>query len=107
MSEYKGKYINDGTALKSFSLRVVPNKMLSYKKLRLLLYRTDSYGRRIPFRIRFVSMNGELIDWANVVCTSRNVKNRTHTFVSTESHNYRTVKDILIMMINDVKITVD
>ena len=39
--------------------------------------------------------------------TSRNAKNRTHTFFSTESHNYRTVNDILILMVDDYKISVD
>lgn len=107
MSEYKGRYMDDGLTCKCFDLRAHPNKMLSYRKMRLLLCRISPNGRRIPFRIRFVSMDGELIEWHNVVCTSRNAKNRTHTFVSTESHNYRTVKDILILMIDDTKIIVD
>lgn len=107
MSEYKNLSINEGLSCKKFNLRAYPNRLLSYRKMRLLLYRMDSRGRRVPFRIRFVSQKGELIDWQNVVCTSRNEKKRTHTFISIESHNYRTVKDILIMMIDDIKITVD
>ena len=107
MPEYKDAYINEGLSCKSFNLKAHPNRLLSYRKMRLLLYRMDSTGRRVPFRIRFVSQQGELIEWRNVVCTSRNVKKRSHTFISIESHNYRTVKDILIMMIDDVKITVD
>lgn len=107
MSEYKGNYIDDGKVCRSFNLSAHPNKLLSYRKMRALLYRLDRTGRRIPFRIRFVSSEGELVDWHNVVCTSRNAKKRTHTFVSIESHNYRTVKDVLVMMIDDIKITID
>lgn len=93
---------------RSFSLAAPRGKMLSYKRMRLLLYRADSQGKRIPFSIRFVSQQtGELIEWNQVVCTSRNAKNRTHTFISTISHNYRTVKDILILSIDDYKIIVD
>lgn len=107
MSEYKGQYINDGQVCRSFNLKAHPNRLLTYRKMRALLYRIDSRGKRIPFRIRFVSSEGELVDWCNVVCTSRNAKNRTHTYVSTESHNYRTVKDVLVLMIDDIKITID
>lgn len=92
----------------SFSLSAPQSRMLSYKRLRLLLYRTTPDGKRIPFTIRFVShQTGELIEWHNVVCTSRNARKRTHTFVSTVSHNYRTVKDILILMVDNYKIIVD
>lgn len=108
MSIYKGNYIDDGKPARSFNLRANPNRLLSYRRMRILLYRLDARGRRIPFTIRFVSQkDGQLIEWRNVVCTSRNAKNRTHTFFSTESHNYRTVKDILILMIDDYKISVD
>jgi len=107
MSQYKGKYIDDGIQRKCLDLRSSPNKLISYQKMRILLYRLLPDGKRLPFRIRFVSMDGELIEWERVVCTSRNAKKRTHTFFSTESHNYRTVKDILILMVDDVKIAVD
>lgn len=108
MSYYKGSYIDDGKTVTHFNLRVNPNRMLSYRRMRILLYRLDSRGKRIPFTIRFVSLkDGQLIEWRNVVCTSRNPKKRTHTFFSTESHNYRTIKDILIMTIDDYKISVD
>lgn len=108
MSYYKGNYIDDGKPVRSFNLRVNPNRLLSYKRMRILLNRLDPRGKRIPFTIRFVSQkDGQLIEWHNVVCTSRNAKNRTHTFFSTESHNYRTVKDILILMVDDYKISVD
>lgn len=108
MSYYKGNYIDDGKPVRNFNLRVNPNRLLSYKRMRILLNRLDPRGKRIPFTIRFVSQkDGQLIEWHNVVCTSRNAKNRTHTFFSTESHNYRTVKDILILMVDDYKISVD
>lgn len=108
MSYYKGNYIDDGQSVRSFNLRTNPNRLLSYKRMRILLNRLDPRGKRIPFTIRFVSQkDGQLIEWRNVVCTSRNAKNRTHTFFSTESHNYRTVKDILILMVDDYKISVD
>lgn len=108
MSYYKGNYIDDGNHVTHFNLRANPNRLLSYKRMRILLNRVDSRGRRIPFDIKFVSLkDGQLIEWKNVVCTSRNTKKRTHTYFSTESHNYRTVKDILVMMIDDYKIAVD
>ena len=108
MSYYKGNYIDDGKPVRSFNLRTNPNRLLSYKRMRILLNRLDPRGKRIPFTIRFVSQkDGQLIEWHNVVCTSRNAKNRTHTFFSTESHNYRTVKDILILMVDDYTISVD
>lgn len=108
MSYYKGNYIDDGKPVRNFNLRANPNRMLSYKRMRILLNRLDPRGKRIPFTIRFVSQkDGQLIEWHNVVCTSRNAKKRTHTFFSTESHNYRTVKDILILMVDDYKISVD
>lgn len=108
MSYYKGNYIDDGNPVTHFNLRANPNRLLSYKRMRILLNRVDSRGRRIPFDIKFVSLkDGQLVEWKNVVCTSRNTKKRTHTYFSTESHNYRTVKDILVMMIDDYKIAVD
>lgn len=107
MSEYRNQYISDGIERKCFNLHTPNGKLLSYKKLRLLLNRYTPDGKKRPFSIRFVSKEGELIEWESVVCTSRNAAKQTHTFVSTVSHNYRTVKDILILMIDDVKITVD
>lgn len=107
MSNYKGNYIDDGLTCHKFNLHAAPNKLLSYRKMRVLLYRLTPEGKRRPFRLRFVSMEGELIEWENVVCTSRNVKKRTHTYLSTVSHNYRTVKDCLVLMIDDIKITID
>ncbi len=107
MSTYKGQYIEDGQTHRRFNLKAAPNKLLSYRKMRVLLNRLTPDGKRRPFRIRFVTMDGELVEWNNVVCTSRNKNKRTHTYVSTESHNYRTVKDCLVLMIDDIKITID
>ena len=84
MSFYKGNYIDDGIPVRNFNLRANPNRMLSYKRMRILLNRLDARGKRIPFTIRFVSQkDGQLIEWRNVVCTSRNPKKRTHTFFTT------------------------
>jgi hypothetical protein len=105
MSYYKKNYIADGTPSRAFNLR--SNSLLDYRRLGVLVNRLDRTGRRIPFRIRFMSLKGELIEWENVVCTSRNARARTHTYLSVESHNYRTVKDALVLMINNTKITVD
>ena len=81
--------------------------MLSYRKLSLLINRYTPDGRKRPFTLRFVSSRGELIEWHNVVCTSRNAKARTHTYISTVSHNYRAVRDVLVLMVDNCKVTVE
>jgi hypothetical protein len=105
MSYYKQQYIADGTPARAFKLS--SRSLQDYRKLSILVTRLDREGRRIPFRLRFMSLKGELIEWDNVVCTSRNPRARTHTYLSVESHNYRTVKDCLVLMVNNTKICVD
>ena len=107
MSYYKQTYIDDGLTSKSFNLRSHPNRMMSYRRLHTLLYRINSRGKRIPFTLRFVTAKGELVEWRDVVCTSRNIKARTHNYISIHSHNTRTVRDILVLMVDEYKITVD
>lgn len=99
------KTINDGTRYRSFNLSC--RHLLSYRKLSLLINRYTPDGRKRPFRIRFMSSKGELIQWNDVVCTSRNARARTHTYISTRSHNYRTIKDVLVLMVDNYKITVE
>ncbi len=95
--------INDGLRIRSFSLQ--SRHLLSYRKLSLLVNRYTQSGHKRPFTIRFVSSHGELIEWKEVVCTSRNARARTHTYISTVSHNYRTIKDVLVLMVDDYKVT--
>lgn len=104
MSTYKNQLIDDGETRTHF--RLPTQKLLDYSKLRLLLNRYDAQGRKVPVTIRFVTLQGELIEWPSVVVSSRNERARTHNFISTVSHNVRTVKDCLILAVNDVKIVI-
>lgn len=104
MSFYKKQYIDDGVTRTHF--RLPENKLLDYSRLRLLLNRYDASGHKIPVNLRFVTLQGELVEWENVVVSSRNERARTHNFISTVSHNVRTVKDCLILSVNDVKIVI-
>jgi hypothetical protein len=105
MSYYKQTYISDGTPARAF--RLASRSLLDYRRLGVMVNRVDRQGHRIPFRLRFCSLKGELIEWSNVICTSRNPRARTHTYLSIESHNYRTVKDALVLMIDNTKIVVE
>ena len=80
-------------------------KVLNYKHVHRLMERKDEDGNPIPFSFRYIKLNGEVMDAENVVCTSVNVKNRTHS-VKFENGQVRTIHDVLLVSIDDTRIVV-
>lgn len=85
---------------------MVEQKLLRYNLLRLLCERTDEEGNPIPFRIKYICMDGEIMEAENVVTTSVDVKKHTRTLLFLNSGQYRTIHDVLVMEVNDRKIIV-
>lgn len=81
-------------------------KILHYSKLRLLVERKDENGRPIPFSIKYVTQQGEVIEEEGVVCTSVDPRyNRRN--VMFRSGIIRTIRDVLILRVNDYHIKVN
>lgn len=80
--------------------------LLHYSKLRLLVERKDEKGVPIPFSMKYVTMDGEIIDEDGCICTSVDpyYKRRNIRF---KSGITRTIRDVLILQINDIKIRIN
>lgn len=81
-------------------------KLLHYKHVHLLMERKDEQGKPVPFSFRYIKQNGEIMEGENVVCTSVNIKNKTHTIKFPDSGAVRTIHDVLLISVNDTRIIV-
>lgn len=81
-------------------------KLLRYNLLRLVTEKTDGQGNPVPFSIKYICMDGEIMEARNVVTTSVDVKKRMRTLLFLNSGEYRTIHDVLVMQVNDRKIIV-
>ncbi len=84
-----------------------PLKLLRYQHARMLMERKDEEGHCVPFRMRYVTMRGEIQEFKNVITTSVNVRKRMRTIRFMESGEQRTIHDVLILSVNDTKIIVN
>lgn len=84
-----------------------PLKLLRYQHARMLMERKDEEGRCVPFRMRYVTMRGEIQEFKNVITTSVNVRKRMRTIRFMDSGEQRTIHDVLILSVNDTKIIVN
>ena len=82
------------------------DKLLNYKYCHLLMERKDEKGNPVPFSFRYIKKNGDILDAKNVVCTSANVKKKTHTVKFLDSGEVRTIHDVLLISIDDTRIIV-
>lgn len=81
-------------------------RLLRYNLLRLLTEKKDHEGNPVPFDMRYICMDGEIMDAHNVVTTSVDVKKRMRTVLFLGSGEYRTIHDVLVLQVNDTKIIV-
>ena len=81
-------------------------KLLNYKYVHMLMERKDERGNPVPFSFKYIKLNGEIMEGENVVCTSANVKKKTHTIKFPESGQVRTIHDVLLISIDDTRIIV-
>lgn len=81
-------------------------KALNYKHVHRLIERKDEKGNPVPFDFRYIKLDGEVMDAHNVVCTSVNVKKKTHTVKFLDSGQVRTIHDVLLISVNDTRIVV-
>ena len=81
-------------------------KALNYKHVHLLMERKDERGNPVPFSFKYIKLKGEIMEGENVVCTSANVKKKTHTIKFPESGQLRTIHDVLLISIGDTRIIV-
>ena len=88
---------------------------MRYTKLDVLMCRDDKKGRRIPFRLRYCTLDGEVIDTDNVICTSVNhqetnrrvrLLNTADDYSGNRNAQTRTICDCLVLAVNDTKIVV-
>lgn len=82
-------------------------KLLRYNHLRQLMERTDEQGVPVPFRFKYICMDGEIMTGENVVTTSVDVRRKTRTVLFLNSGEYRTIHDVLVLEVNDTKIIVN
>lgn len=82
-------------------------KLMRWQHIRRLTERTDKQGNPVPFRLRYVTQRGSIIDQENVVTTSVDVKNKMRNVKFLDSGQVRTIHDVLILQINDTKIIVN
>ena len=84
-----------------------PMKILRYQHAKMLMERVDEEGNRVPFNMRYVTMNGEIQEFKNVVTTSVNARKRMRNIQFIDSGEQRTIHDVLILSVNDTKIIVN
>lgn len=82
-------------------------KILRYQHAKMLMERKDEEGNRVPFNMRYVTMQGEIQEFKNVITTSVNVRKRMRNIRFIESGEQRTIHDVLILSVNDTKIIVN
>ncbi len=68
--------------------------------------RKDERGNPVPFSFKYIKKNGEILEAQDVVCTSANVKKKTHTIKFLNSGEVRTIHDVLLISIDDTRIVV-
>lgn len=82
-------------------------KLLSYKKVGLVMEREDAEKRRIPFDCVYMAKNGRLVECENVVCIKYDIKHHRHTVQFPDSGVVRTLRDVLLLSVNEFKIVVN
>lgn len=81
-------------------------KLLKYQHIRRLAERTDEKGYPVPFRLKYLCLNGEVMESNNVVTTSVDVRRKKRNILFLDSGQVRTIHDVLILEINNHKIVV-
>ena len=81
-------------------------KLLRYQHIRRLTERTDEKGYPVPFSMKYLCLNGEVMEARNVVTTSVDTWNKKRTILFLDSGQYRTIHDVLILEVNNHKIVV-
>lgn len=82
-------------------------KLLRYNHLNRVMGRRDDEGRPVPFRVRYICMDGEVMEAKNVICTSVDVRRRKRNIKFLDSGQVRTIHDVLVIEVNDFKILVN
>lgn len=79
-------------------------KLLRYQHVRELTERIDENGNPMPFRLRYATQRGSIIDQKNVITTSVDVRRKMRNVKFLDSGQIRTIHDALILQVNDTKI---
>lgn len=94
--------------------RIEATKLMAWDQLDMLtIHRVDSRGNKKPFYLRYVKKDGGIIEADNVLCTSVDKKHssRRVKFLNTEdakgNSDTRTLRDVLILQIDEYKIVKD
>lgn len=81
-------------------------KLIRYNHLHRLMERRDEKGFPVPFRMKYICMDGEVMEANNVICTSVDVRHKKRNIRFLESGQVRTIHDVLVLEVNDYKILV-
>lgn len=81
-------------------------KLLRYNHLRRVMECRDEKGRPVPFRLKYICLDGEIMEANNVICTSVDVRHRKRNIKFVDSGQVRTIYDVLVLEVNDKKILV-
>lgn len=85
-------------------------KTLKYNRLDRITMVEGEDGQRVPFYLRYVSKDGELIEEDNVICTSSDHATGTRRvkFLNSQDSDRnaqtRTLRDCLILQVNETGI---
>lgn len=82
-------------------------QFLSHKNIRLLIERTDSEGKPIPFSFVYAAQNGDIVRGTNAIVTSPIPDKKSHRVQFTEENgtvSHKTLCDCLFMQVNNIEI---
>lgn len=81
-------------------------KILDYKEAYKLMEGKDELGKKKPFDVEFITLEGERQTAIQVICTSVSRKKGMRRIYYPESAQWRWIYDVLVIQINDTKIVV-
>lgn len=82
-------------------------KLLRYNHLYRLMERKDELGKPKSFRLKYICMDGTIMESSNVICTSVDVRHRKRNIRFVDSGQVRTIHDVLVLEVDDFKIVVN
>lgn len=81
-------------------------KLLRYNHLHRVMECRDERGFPVPFNMKYICMDGEVMEVKNVVCTSVDVRHKKRNIKFLDSGQVRTIHDALVLEVNGFKILV-
>ena len=69
--------------------------------------RKDQTGKAVPFRLKYICMDGTVMESQKVICTSVDIRHHKRNIKFVDSGQVRTIHDVLVLEVDDFKIVVN